>query len=181
LVVQSIRRILNEDIPKWEGLFPGQIPTSQVVPTALPENGIFQIDGHDFIGVPVEHSDTHASTFLHVPSLRLVVGGDIVYGECFQYLAEANTAEKRQLWIKALDTIAALNPAIVVPGHKRATQADGPYLVDLTKQFILDFEKELEASSDPVKIEEAMVRRYPTRWNAYILLGSIRSSLAQKV
>jgi hypothetical protein len=101
----------------------------------------------------------------YIPSLKLVCAGDIVYGECFQYLAEANTAEKRRLWIKALDIITALNPAMVVMGHKRATQIDGQYLIESTRQFILDFEKEIEASSDPTVIEAALKKLYPTRWD----------------
>jgi glyoxylase-like metal-dependent hydrolase (beta-lactamase superfamily II) len=164
----------------WRALFPnGQIAQGQVAPEPLsaPSNE-FTLDGHVLRAVDVEHSDTHASSFLHVPDLRLVAGGDIVYGDCFQYLGEANTAEKRQQWIDALDAIAALAPAIVVPGHKRASQVDGPYLIDATKRYIRAFEEELRVAKDAAELEAAMKRRYPSRVNEFILELSCKASFS---
>jgi hypothetical protein len=83
--------------------------------------------------------------------------------------ARQNTPEKRQQWIDALDAIAALDPAIVVAGHKRASQADGPYLIEATNKYIRDFEEEMTKAKDHVELETAMKKRYPTRWNEYIL------------
>jgi len=164
----------------WNRLFPsGQLPKEQIVPEFLPElSNEFILDGHVLKAIDVEHSDTHATSFLHVPDLRLVVGGDIVYGECYQFLADANTTEKRQQWIDALDKIAALDPAIVVPGHKRTTQADGPYLIEATKKYIRVFEEELKKAKNASELEEAMKKRYPTRWNEWILERSCIASFS---
>jgi glyoxylase-like metal-dependent hydrolase (beta-lactamase superfamily II) len=163
----------------WLPTFPnGQIATDQILPTALPDTGKFEVDGHEFHAVNVEHSGTHASSFLHVPSLELVVGGDIVYGDCHQYLIEAKTKAKRQQWIAALDQIAALKPNIVVPGHKRATQVDGAYLVEATKKYIRDFEEELHLAKGPDELQEAMIRRYPQRINRNALAGSCRAAFS---
>ncbi|CAI7579344.1 unnamed protein product [Penicillium crustosum] len=180
LVAAGIKTTLVSAIPRWEEWFPdGQILTKeQIVPESLPENGEFSIDGHSLFGVNVAHSDTSASSFLHVPDLKLVVAGDIVYGDCFQFLAEAKTAEKRENWLDALDQIAALEPSIVVPGHKRASQADGPYLIDATRAYILAFAEEVNRLGDADKVEEAMVKRYPHRWNRFLLDVSCKSSVA---
>ncbi|PYH87318.1 metallo-beta-lactamase superfamily protein [Aspergillus uvarum CBS 121591] len=179
-VVQGIERTLATSIPRWTGWFPGgQFQAEeQIIPEALPESGEFSIDGHSLFGVPVKHSDTEASSFLHVPVLRLVVAGDIVYGDCFQFLAEARTAEKRQDWLQALDQIDALKPSIVVPGHKRASQADGPYLIEATRQYILAFEEKVNQLRDADRVEEAMKKRYPQRWNRYLLQVSCASSVS---
>jgi glyoxylase-like metal-dependent hydrolase (beta-lactamase superfamily II) len=159
----------------WNAFFPEQLAPGQVAPEPLPA-GEFEIDGHLLYAHDVTHSDTHASSFLHSPSLGLVVAGDIVYGDCYQFLAEANSSEKRRLWIKALDEIAALKPNIVVPGHKRATQIDGAYLIEATKDYIFAFEEELEKSSDAVELEAAIKKRYPQRWNDYILERSCQAA-----
>jgi glyoxylase-like metal-dependent hydrolase (beta-lactamase superfamily II) len=165
----------------WTVSFPnGQILQNQILPTALSESGAFQIEGHDFHAIDVEHSDTHASSFLHVPDLRLVVGGDVVYGDCHQYLSEANTSEKRAQWLAALDQIAALKPNIVVPGHKRATQVDGAYLIDATKKYIKDFETELGKAGNAVALEEAMIKLYPQRINRFALSAGCRNAFAKK-
>ncbi|KAF0318893.1 metallo-beta-lactamase domain-containing protein [Colletotrichum asianum] len=93
----------------------------------------------------------------------------IVYGGCYQFLGEANTPEKKQMWLQSLDQIAALDPHIVVPGHKRASQIDGSYLIEATRAYILAFEEELEKAGNSEKLEEAMIRRYPHRWNRFLL------------
>jgi hypothetical protein len=108
-----------------------------------------------------------------------VVSGDIVYGECFQHLGEANTAQKRKHWLDALTQIAALKPSLVVTGHKRVSQLDGPYLIDLTREYILTFEEEIKKWKDANNVEEAMKKRYPHRWNGFILCQSCSSSVAQ--
>lgn len=179
-VARGVKQTLDAAIPRWQGWFPdGEIPTEgHVVPDTLPETGAFDLDGHRFSGIDVAHSDTHASSFLHVPDLRLVVAGDIVYGECHQFLAEANTPEKRRDWLHALDHISSLKPSIVIPGHKRASQVDGPYLLDLTREYILAFEEELERLGDARKVEEAMKNRYPQRWNTFLLDRSCHSSVS---
>lgn len=178
-VTQGIKKTLATALPRWENWFPnGQILSKeQIVPNSLPEQGKFLIDGHSLFGIDVVHSDTDASSFVHVPDLKLVVAGDIVYGDCFQFLAEARTAQKRKNWLEALDHIASLNPHIVVPGHKRASQADGPYLIDATREYILAFEAELGISDEAEKVEMAMKKRYPQRWNEYLLERSCASSV----
>jgi len=164
---------------KWSVYFPGgQLAAPQVLPIALPKSGKFEIDGHELHAVDVEFSDCEDSSYLHVPSLKLVVGGDIIYGDCYQHLGEANTKEKRGLWVAALDQIAALKPDIVVAGHKRATQIDGAYLIEATKKYIHDFEEELAKASGPEELEEAIRKRYPQRWNEFILSWSCQSAFA---
>jgi len=51
----------------------------------------FDLEGDILRSVSVDQTDTSNTTVLHVPSLDLVVTGDEVYGECFQYLQEDNT------------------------------------------------------------------------------------------
>jgi glyoxylase-like metal-dependent hydrolase (beta-lactamase superfamily II) len=179
-VAAGIERTLTASIPVWQGWFPGGqiLAARQSVPESLPETGEFVIDGHSLFGVDVTHSDTDASSFLHVPDLNLVVAGDIVYGDCYQFLAEANTSQKRKDWLHALDQIAALKPNIVVPGHKRASQVDGPYLIDRTRDYIHTFERELKRLGDADQLEEAMKKSYPQRWNGFILDRSCKSSVA---
>jgi glyoxylase-like metal-dependent hydrolase (beta-lactamase superfamily II) len=178
-VVDGIKQNLAPGgLELWHQLFPdGQVPEGNEVPEALPADGKFSIDGHDFFGINVPQGDIPASSFLHVPDLRLVACGDIVYGDCYQFFGEANTPEKRKKWIESLDQIAALQPHIVVPGHKRASQADGSYLIEATKAYILAFEEELGRAKNAGEIEKAMTSRYPQRWNRFLLERSCESSV----
>jgi hypothetical protein len=44
-------------------------------------------------------------------------------------------------WVAALDKVEALNPRVVIAGHKRATNSDGPNIINDTRQYILDFDR----------------------------------------
>jgi glyoxylase-like metal-dependent hydrolase (beta-lactamase superfamily II) len=65
------------------------------------------------------------STSLYVPSVGLIVAGDVVYNQCRMYVGDT-TPESRMNWIAALDGLAALNPAMVVAGHKKPGAPDSP-------------------------------------------------------
>src|SRR5580700_8591160 len=47
--------------------------------------------------------------------------------------------ESRENWIAALDRLAALNPAIVVAGHKKTGAPDSPSTIQDTKRYLQDF------------------------------------------
>ncbi|KAL3455597.1 beta-lactamase-like protein [Aspergillus heterothallicus] len=167
----------------WLTLFPGgQIPPrhrleaelDRVVPlTSSPL--IFKIENHEFHAIEVGHTDTTDTTVLHVPSIRLVVAGDAVYGDVHQYFGEANTPAKRQEWLRALDTIEALDPQTVVAGHKRAGTVDGLFNLHKTRQYILDFEDAVGKAQDWKGVVEDLKDRYPRRINPHAI---IRGALA---
>lgn len=161
----------------WKVLFPeGQLSEQRVCATALPTTNEFDLDGHILkaYGVSADHTE---SSILHVPSLDLVVCGDVVYGDCHQYFVEANTDERRGLWLDALDVVDSLNSKILVASHKRASQIDGTYLVAATRKYIIDFETlaaECETSGWQTlyqRIKEA----YPHRWNDFLLEASCKA------
>ena len=107
---------------------------------------------------------------LYVPSIRLVVAGDAVYGDVHQHFGEANTPEKRQEWLRALDTIEALDPHTVIAGHKRAGTVDGVFNLQKTRQYILDFEDAVREASNWKQLTENIQRRYPRRINPHAIL-----------
>jgi glyoxylase-like metal-dependent hydrolase (beta-lactamase superfamily II) len=180
-VVTGIQELYNTAFDHvWPAMFPDQLHTTKPVPQALPASGEFYVDGEKLQGIEVGHTDNAFSSFLHVPSVDLVVSGDIVYGDCHQHLGEANTPEKRKQWLDAIDRIEALKPHIVVAGHKRASQADAPYLIDSTREYIYTFEKELAVASSPETLFDRMVELYPQRWNLFILHFGCHQSFAMR-
>lgn len=120
---------------RWKAFFPNQVDATTHEWEALPASNELNLDGHILKAYDVVQGDSSAKSFLHVPSLDLVIAGDLVYGDCYQYLAEANTKERRASWIKAVEQIEGLKPKIVVAGHKRRSQVDGAYLTETTKVY----------------------------------------------
>src|SRR5579864_1199184 len=89
-------------------LFPGQVATKLVGPEPY-EGDTFTLEGHELRIIEQGHTDSAATTSLYVPSIGLVVAGDVVYNQCRMYVGDT-TPESRKNWIVALDRLALLNP-----------------------------------------------------------------------
>ena len=108
----------------WNVRFPGQIPKRLVIAEELAGH-VIDLEGRDLVVVEVGHTDTDHTTSLHVPSVGLVVAGDVAYNDVHPYLVESNVQTRRE-WIAALDTIESLNPRAVIAGHKQRGGDDSP-------------------------------------------------------
>ncbi|GAA0930607.1 MBL fold metallo-hydrolase [Kribbella koreensis] len=147
----------------WDKLFPGQIPASPILATVPPDNR-FELEGQELISVEVSHSDTDDTTVLHVPSIGLVVAGDVVYNGVHQYLSESADGGI-DAWLAALETVEALQPASVVSGHKNRANADSPETIAQTRQYLLDAKRLLAQPSSALDFFHAMLDLHPNRLN----------------
>jgi glyoxylase-like metal-dependent hydrolase (beta-lactamase superfamily II) len=147
----------------WDKSFPGQIPDTPVLATTPPGNR-FELEGNELRIVDVGHSDTDKTTVLHVPSIGLVVAGDVIYNGCHQYLAETRGGGL-QAWMKAVDRVAALQPRAVVAGHKNKALDDDPKIVAETRRYLEDAERLIGTSRTALEFYNAMVELYPDRLN----------------
>jgi glyoxylase-like metal-dependent hydrolase (beta-lactamase superfamily II) len=131
----------------WNPLFPGQIPDRLVIAEELKRN-VIDLEGHDLLVVEVGHTDDH-TTGLHVPSVGLVVAGDVAYNDVHLYLAESN-AQARREWIA---------------GHKRPGNDDSPKIIEETPQYIRDFERVAGRTTTARELYDEMLELYPNRVN----------------
>jgi glyoxylase-like metal-dependent hydrolase (beta-lactamase superfamily II) len=69
-------------------LFPGQVPTKLVAPESY-EHDTFTLEGHELrIIIEQGHTDSADTTSLYVPSIGLIVAGDVVYNQCRMYVGD---------------------------------------------------------------------------------------------
>lgn len=99
--------------------------------------------------------------YLWVPSLRAVFGGVLVTSGLHVWTADTPTAEARVAWVKALDAMAARDPAVVVAGHAAPGAAHDATAIAYTKGYLLAFEEELGKAKTSADLIAAMKRRYP--------------------
>jgi glyoxylase-like metal-dependent hydrolase (beta-lactamase superfamily II) len=147
----------------WDKMFPDQIPEASVVATTPPDN-TFELEGRELRIVEVGHTDTDNTTVLHVPSIGLVVAGDAVYNGVHQYLVEGGNGGI-QRWIKALYSIAALQPRKVVASHKNPTLDDDPKAIEETRNYLADSERLSRTSHNALEFYNSMMELYPKRLN----------------
>ena len=60
------------------------------------------LEGHELRIIEQGRTDAPDTTSLHVPSIGLIVAGDVVYNQCSMYVGDT-TPESRKNWIAALD------------------------------------------------------------------------------
>jgi glyoxylase-like metal-dependent hydrolase (beta-lactamase superfamily II) len=170
-VIEFMRQQVSPNVfANWASRFPGQIQPDVAVAEPLTDLHI-ELEGHELVVVETGHTDTDQTTALHVPSIDLVVAGDVVYNDVHLYLAESDHG-KRMEWIRALDTVDALHPRTVVAGHKRPGRADDPKTVEETRAYIHDFDRLAERAGTAVELYEQMLSLYPDRINPGVLWGS---------
>jgi glyoxylase-like metal-dependent hydrolase (beta-lactamase superfamily II) len=173
-VVKSMRQqSAPEFIRNWNLQFPDQIPDQLVIADELKGNKI-ELEGFDLLAVEVGHSDTDHTTCLNVPSIGLIVAGDVVYNDVHLYLAESN-AQTRHEWISALDKIESLKPDAVIAGHKRPTNEDSPRIIEQTRQYIRDFDRIAGTTTAALDLYNKMIKLYPDRINPGALWRSARA------
>ena len=140
-------------------LFPGQVPTKLI--SAEPyEQETFTLEGHELRIIEQGRTDCPDSTSLYVPSVGLIVAGDVVYNQCRMYVGDT-TPESRQNWIAALDRLAALHPVIVVAGHKKPGAPDSPSAIQDTKRYLQDFDRLEKIAASDQELFDQMTELYP--------------------
>ena len=174
-VVKVMRRRTAPELlaKSWRTWLPGQIPDRLVIAEEL-EGKVIDLEGRDLVVVEVGHTDTDDTTCLHVPSIGLVVAGDVVYNDVHLQLGESNGQTRRE-WISALDTIESLNPRAVIAGHKRPENDDRPRIVEETRQYIRDFDRVAGATATAGELYDEMLELYPHRVNPGMLWASARA------
>jgi glyoxylase-like metal-dependent hydrolase (beta-lactamase superfamily II) len=140
-------------------LFPGQVPTKLVAPEPY-EHDTFTLEGHEMRIIEQGQTDSLYSTSLYVPSIGLIVAGDVVYNQCRMYVGET-TPESRKNWIADLDRLAALNPTILVAGHKKPGAPDSPSAIQDTKRYLEDFDRVQKSATSDRDLFDQMTALYP--------------------
>ncbi|MCS5717675.1 MBL fold metallo-hydrolase [Herbiconiux sp. CPCC 205763] len=151
----------------WTSQFPGQIVENPILPSVIKDQ-TFILESHEIHFVEAGDSDTQDTTFVHVPSLGLVVAGDIVYNGVHLFLAGGD-AQRRADWIAAIDKIAALKPTKVVAGHKAPGSDDDPHNLDQTRQYLQDADEIQKTARHAKEFADLMTLRHLSRINPTIL------------
>jgi glyoxylase-like metal-dependent hydrolase (beta-lactamase superfamily II) len=155
----------------WDRVFPGQLPHGEIDVDVVDHSG-FELEGMELLPIEVGHTDTDATTMLHVPRIGLVVAGDVVYNGVHLYLAESNGTEGIDTWLAALDVAESLNPTAVIAGHKNPRAFDNPSEVQATRRYLTDARELLASSKRAKEFYDGMLARHSDRLNAGALWGA---------
>jgi glyoxylase-like metal-dependent hydrolase (beta-lactamase superfamily II) len=163
--IEQMKRNVDIRPAFWDALFPGQLPDTPIT-AVVPPNNRFELEGHELRIIEVGHSDTDGTSVLHVPTLDLVVAGDVIYNGVHQYLREAQ-GDGITEWLRAIDTVEALHPRFIVAGHKnKDLDDDAARTVAQTREYLNAAAELLTKHDTAMGFFDAMLERFPDRLNA---------------
>lgn len=155
--IEHIHHSYEGKLGAWAAAGPN-LPTRRVDLTPL--TGPLSLEGHQFQlqGGPAELPDRH---YLWQPQHRAIVGGVTLFQNEHVWVADTPTPQQRTAWIALLDEMAALDPHLVVPGHRLPDAPADPSAITNTRDYLVAFEEELNKATDGVTLIAALASRYP--------------------
>lgn len=157
--VAHIKNTVDKKISYWGPILGKNAPERTVIPAVI-ESGHLAVDGETLQIVGLEgHDPKH--TFLWIPSLKTVAGGVVLYEGVHVWMADAKSPESRDMWRKTLDSILALSPKRIIPGHVIGESKENAEAVRFTRAYVAAFEEEAGKASDAAELVAAMKARYP--------------------
>jgi glyoxylase-like metal-dependent hydrolase (beta-lactamase superfamily II) len=138
--------------PTYGDELPSEVP---IVPEAL-EAPYLTLEGERMEIVGEVMGDGPGNSFVWIPSLRAVVTGDTVF-----YRRHLGVPADPTAWFETLDRIDALQPEILVPGHKPADAPNDPRATQWMRQYITDFNELRAESASATELKQKVLARYP--------------------
>ena len=158
-VLEKINAKKAGKVAFWGPKMGANAPRSPVVPRAL-EGNTLTLDGQT-IEIRGTQGVLAHRPYAWIPSIQAVVGNIGVFGGMHVWTADTQTAAERAAWVAQLDDMAALKPALVVPGHMKAGTPVDASNITFTKDYLQTFEKNLAATQNSAELVKAMQQAYP--------------------
>ena len=143
----------------WGSKMGANAPRQPVLPRAL-EGNTLTLEGQTIEIRGTQGLLAHRP-YAWIPSLQAIVGNIGVFGNMHVWTADTQSPAERAAWVAQLDEMAALKPALFVPGHMSAGTALDASTIAVTKDYLQTFEKQLAASKSSAELIEAMKKAYP--------------------
>jgi glyoxylase-like metal-dependent hydrolase (beta-lactamase superfamily II) len=143
----------------WVATYGNNIPGPEPVLPAELATPVLTLEGQELpITGGVQGADGPGNSFVWVPSLRAVITGDIVFDHVYFGVPRD---EARQNWQKTIDQIAALKPAIVIPGHEGPGATRDMRSIEWMKKYMADWDANVARSKNAAEMRENVLKQYP--------------------
>ena len=115
-VVEIIKQRTDNYIQNAKKNYGDDITSNPVFPEVYTKD-FLELDGEK-IEIFDQPGDTFHIAMLNIPTAKTLVAADTYYMGTHIFMLEANNPDARQAWMETIDFIKALNPEMVIPGHK---------------------------------------------------------------
>src|ERR1700691_2161434 len=142
----------------WFPTYGNNIPGPEPVWPEELSTPVLTLEGEQFPITGGVQGDGPGNSFVYIPSLKTVVAGDTVFDHVYFGVPKDKARED---WMKTLDQIAALNPAILVPGHEGPGAQHDLSAIAFMKKYIAEWYTKVAASKNAGERRTHVVKQYP--------------------
>ncbi len=157
--VKKIEATLATKLAVWSPRMGANAPIKPPLPEVMAGKTL-TLEGKALEVSGLDDALPHRS-FVWIPSIKAIVGGVNVFGGLHAWTADTQSAQERAAWASKLTAMAALQPAVVVPGHMLPGQAQDASQIAYTLAYLARFETELAQAPNAAALIEAMKAAYP--------------------
>lgn len=149
---------------KYEGKLKAWAALGANLPTGLvetkPLTGDLQFESHTFQlkGAPAALPDR---TYLYQAQDKVILGGVLVFADEHVWIADTPREEQLDAWDALLAEMQALEPTLVVPGHRLPSAAADASALAYTREYIAAFRRIVAAAADGPSATEQLLNAYP--------------------
>ena len=164
VALPSVARVINKQffgkIEHWEKVIGViNVPRRTAKIESLTEN-YFELEGERIEIIPEVMGDMKYNTAVWIPSIRTLVGSDVLFNQAHPFTCEL-TAEERQQWIRDIERLERLDAEVIIPGHQKPGMPFDSSSFDFTKDYLVATQEELVRTKDVASFYYAMVKRFP--------------------
>ena len=176
VALPSEARIINKQffgkIEHWEKVIGAiNVPRKTAKIESLTEN-YFELEGQRIEIVPELMGDMRYNTVVWIPSIRTLVGSDVLFNQAHPFTCEL-TVEERKQWIADVDKIEKMGAEVIIPGHQKPGMQFDKSSLDFTREYCVATEEEMARTSTVGEFYYAMNKRFP---NANLFISNDMNS-----
>ena len=158
-VLKKLSEKVAGKVAFWGPQMGANAPKTPVIPRAL-ESNTLSVEGQTIEIRGTEGLLAHRP-YAWIPSIRAIVGNIGVFGNMHVWTADTQSKAERAAWVAELDDMAALQPAVVVPGHMHAGTPLDASNIRFTRTYLQTFEKQLGSVKTSAELIKAMQQAFP--------------------
>lgn len=180
-VVAAIWKSLPFKVRRWSPMLGANGPAWPSAPRAL-EGDTIMLEGHALKVVGPMWGDHAVSTALWAPDIKALFPGDLVYNGMFMWFGEHEPADIAA-WGRSIETLAALDPAIVVAGHARPGLPNDATGLAFSRRYIAAWPGLVAASSDSRDLQRRVAQAFPDAidvLDGFILVNSSEVAMGEQ-
>lgn len=125
------------------------VPQAYTAKTINFENEKIEIKGKDEL------------TYLWIPSAKAIVGGIPVSSGIHLWMADTPIIKERTAVVQSLESMKALQPAIVIPAHMAPNAPQGLSAINFSINYLKQYEKAVKNTQNATELTQRMQAKYP--------------------